>query len=340
MVARSASQRGVAASCPNRLFGQVSSRAATATRCSTSSGRASSGIPGTPISTRSSSASSDAASSQAPRDTSRLDEHTHRGAGRRPAVSATSVIRAARGDVGRGERGDASDRVRRGGVMFRCVPPGGACHDRKTAQATASPGAPIPCQGVDACHGVDAAGPARHRRRGAAARKRAVAPPAWRPQPFRQAPAADRPRPRAPGPPRRSAALLGEHAGRCVPRDRAALAPRGLPALLATAIAATIRPEAEGARRDDRADPGDSSRESAVGRGPDPRRSAVPISSPSATVKCRDTSGTAAAVAATSRSSMGTPPRRGFAAACQSGCAAAGLPTSQSPAAGLRGATA
>lgn len=123
------------------------------------------------------------------------------------AVPATSVIRAARGDVRWGKRGDARGKIRRGGVLVRHrAPPGGSGHDRYTAHASASPGASLPCCYADAGCPMDTAAPARCRRWGGgrcdvepigpAPGERPAAPQARRPRTFRQTPPAIRPRPR------------------------------------------------------------------------------------------------------------------------------------------------
>ena len=77
---------------------------------------------------------------------------------------------------------------------------------------------------------VGAAAAATRKPVGLAPGERTAAPPARHPQSLRQTPAADRRRSRAAGPPRQPAACSGGGAGRRAPRDRAALASRGVPA--------------------------------------------------------------------------------------------------------------
>jgi hypothetical protein len=164
------------------------------------------------------------------------------------AVPATWVIRTALGVVAWCEQGDAGGWMRRGvTVRRRRVLPGGACHDHHTAPASPSPGAPVLGRRAGAGRPVDAASPARRRRRnggrrdaeqvGVAPRERAAAPPAPRPWPRRQASPADRRRSRAAGPPGRPAAHLGGRAGHRAPGNRAALASPGFLAVLAAEIA-------------------------------------------------------------------------------------------------------
>ena len=133
---------------------------------------------------------------------------------------------------------------------------------------------------------VDAADPARRRRRGggrrdaepvgAAPGERAPAPAARRPQPHRQAPAADRRRSRAPGAPGQPRPRLAAGAAHRPARTRccAGIA-QGFRLLLAPEVAAARpAPQPKVARRDDRPDPGDGGGESAVGRRAHPRRAA------------------------------------------------------------------